>query len=226
MLAVLIVHVHQLAAAVEPADAVDGGPQPADASCTALPFVFVFFIIHFPAGLIVYWITTNLWTVGQGYILRKRMGPISPPKGDAARARGDTRAATRRARRRLHGALVAAATGRRQADVPSRGRPVELAKSKDARRQPRAGSAKSRAAKPAGAKQGGGHEGEAGAAKSTHAKSGGTSSKQAAAKPSGGRSRGSSKSSAEPAAAPASPPAAARRRHPPRKKKKRSGRRR
>ena len=25
----------------------------------ALPFVFVVFVINFPAGLIVYWITTN-----------------------------------------------------------------------------------------------------------------------------------------------------------------------
>jgi YidC/Oxa1 family membrane protein insertase len=49
-----------------------------------LPFVFTFFIIKFPAGLIVYWITTNLWTVGQGYILRKKMGPISPPKLEPA----------------------------------------------------------------------------------------------------------------------------------------------
>ena len=31
----------------------------------ALPFVFVVFIINFPAGLIVYWITTNVWTIGQ-----------------------------------------------------------------------------------------------------------------------------------------------------------------
>ncbi len=31
----------------------------------ALPFIFVFFIRTFPAGLLVYWITTNLWTVGQ-----------------------------------------------------------------------------------------------------------------------------------------------------------------
>jgi YidC/Oxa1 family membrane protein insertase len=44
-----------------------------------LPFVFTFFIINFPAGLIVYWITTNLWTVAQGYVLRKRLGPITPP---------------------------------------------------------------------------------------------------------------------------------------------------
>jgi len=52
-----------------------------------LPFVFTPFIISFPAGLIVYWITTNLWTVGQGYILRKRLGPIMPKAdedGDAA----------------------------------------------------------------------------------------------------------------------------------------------
>ncbi|MEA2153892.1 MAG: YidC/Oxa1 family rane protein insertase [Solirubrobacteraceae bacterium] len=45
-----------------------------------LPFVFTFFILRFPAGLIVYWITTNLWTVGQGYLLRRKMGPISAPK--------------------------------------------------------------------------------------------------------------------------------------------------
>jgi YidC/Oxa1 family membrane protein insertase len=45
-----------------------------------LPFVFTPIIISFPAGLIVYWITTNLWTVGQGYILRRKLGPIVPPK--------------------------------------------------------------------------------------------------------------------------------------------------
>ena len=44
-----------------------------------IPFVFTPIIVRFPAGLIVYWITTNLWTVGQGYILRKKMGPIAPP---------------------------------------------------------------------------------------------------------------------------------------------------
>jgi len=45
-----------------------------------LPFVFTPIIISFPAGLIVYWITTNLWTVGQGYILRRKLGPIVPPQ--------------------------------------------------------------------------------------------------------------------------------------------------
>jgi|SRR5215211_1942597 len=37
----------------------------------AMPFVFVFFIINFQAGLIVYWITTNVWTIGQQLAVRK-----------------------------------------------------------------------------------------------------------------------------------------------------------
>ncbi|MDX6666603.1 MAG: YidC/Oxa1 family rane protein insertase [Solirubrobacteraceae bacterium] len=45
-----------------------------------LPFLFVTFIISFPAGLIVYWITTNLWTVGQQYFVRRSVGPIVPLK--------------------------------------------------------------------------------------------------------------------------------------------------
>jgi YidC/Oxa1 family membrane protein insertase len=40
----------------------------------ALPFVFVPFIQGFPAGLLVYWITTNLWTVGQQYVIRRGAG--------------------------------------------------------------------------------------------------------------------------------------------------------
>src|SRR3954447_21689962 len=43
-----------------------------------LPIVFVTFIINFPAGLIVYWITTNLWTVGQQYVVRRTLGPVKP----------------------------------------------------------------------------------------------------------------------------------------------------
>jgi YidC/Oxa1 family membrane protein insertase len=39
----------------------------------ALPFVFVIFVIRFPVGLMLYWITTNLWTVGQQFVLRKLM---------------------------------------------------------------------------------------------------------------------------------------------------------
>jgi YidC/Oxa1 family membrane protein insertase len=48
----------------------------------ALPFVFVIFVISFPAGLLVYWITTNFWTIVQQMIVRKRLGPIRPPSAD------------------------------------------------------------------------------------------------------------------------------------------------
>jgi YidC/Oxa1 family membrane protein insertase len=46
----------------------------------ALPFVFVVFIINFEAGLIVYWITTNVWTIGQQLLVRK-LYPKPPPIG-------------------------------------------------------------------------------------------------------------------------------------------------
>ena len=48
----------------------------------ALPFIFVFFILQFPMGLMLYWVTTNLWTVGQGLITRRLMprAPPPPPK--------------------------------------------------------------------------------------------------------------------------------------------------
>jgi YidC/Oxa1 family membrane protein insertase len=47
----------------------------------ALPFVFVIFIINFEAGLIVYWITTNVWTIGQQLLVRKlypKPAPLDP----------------------------------------------------------------------------------------------------------------------------------------------------
>jgi YidC/Oxa1 family membrane protein insertase len=43
-----------------------------------MPLFFVVFVISFPAGLIVYWITTNSWTMLQQYVIRRRLGPIVP----------------------------------------------------------------------------------------------------------------------------------------------------
>jgi YidC/Oxa1 family membrane protein insertase len=54
----------------------------------ALPFVFVFFIITFEAGLIVYWITTNVWTIGQ-QLLVKKLYPKPEPIAAGARDAGD-----------------------------------------------------------------------------------------------------------------------------------------
>ena len=48
-----------------------GGDKTQQRIMYALPFVFVIFIINFEAGLIVYWITTNVWTIGQQLVVRK-----------------------------------------------------------------------------------------------------------------------------------------------------------
>jgi YidC/Oxa1 family membrane protein insertase len=56
-----------------------------------LPIFFLPIVSHFPTGLVLYWMTTNLWTVGQGLITRrfapKPPEPVkrtsrTPPKGE------------------------------------------------------------------------------------------------------------------------------------------------
>src|SRR5215210_3466924 len=58
----------------------------------ALPFVFTLFVINFPAGLLLYWITTNTWTIGQQLVVRKlypKPEPIEPKEDEGpAPARG------------------------------------------------------------------------------------------------------------------------------------------
>ena len=67
-----------------------------------MPVVFVFIIARFPAGLVLYWVTTNLWTVGQGLITRRLVGktpaPVierrssrTPPKDDGSSGNGAKR---------------------------------------------------------------------------------------------------------------------------------------
>ena len=45
-----------------------------------LPIAFLFVVINFPTGLVLYWATTNLWTVGQGLVTRRLVprGPAAP----------------------------------------------------------------------------------------------------------------------------------------------------
>src|SRR6266516_1018438 len=62
----------------------------------AMPLVFAVFILHpvgtavFPTGLLLYWVTTNLWTVGQGLVTR-RLVPRTPAPAakKSSRAGGD-----------------------------------------------------------------------------------------------------------------------------------------
>jgi YidC/Oxa1 family membrane protein insertase len=46
-----------------------------------LPVVFVVILYRYPAGLLVYWITTNLWTIGQQLLIKRYMGAPQAPAG-------------------------------------------------------------------------------------------------------------------------------------------------
>jgi YidC/Oxa1 family membrane protein insertase len=71
-----------------------------------LPLVFVVILYRYPAGLLVYWITTNLWTIGQQYLIKRRIGP--PPAPAEVSANGK---ATRPLKPALAGASVVGADG-------------------------------------------------------------------------------------------------------------------
>jgi YidC/Oxa1 family membrane protein insertase len=102
----------------------------------ALPFVFVVFIINFEAGLIVYWITTNVWTIGQQMLVRKlypKPEPIQPRDeaeerrpargkpvdGRPATAGGDAAKATGKAKPKEKAAVAGRGNGRSSKPPPS-----------------------------------------------------------------------------------------------------------
>ena len=60
-----------------------------------LPIAFIPFVLNFPSGLMLYWLTTNLWTTGQGLVTRRlvpkpqpppKKSSRTPPKGEVAAA--------------------------------------------------------------------------------------------------------------------------------------------
>ena len=51
-----------------------------------LPLIIVPFIASFPAGLALYWITTNVWTLGQQWIVYTFWPPPEPPSEEEAKA--------------------------------------------------------------------------------------------------------------------------------------------
>jgi YidC/Oxa1 family membrane protein insertase len=198
----------------------------------ALPFLFVPFIISFPAGLLVYWITTNSWTVGQQLLIRKVLPPPHLKKdakdapaggdeggGDAAKSSPTDGAP---AEKRGLGKILSdvAAGGRAAASDRAEARAGGAAKTR--------GTGNSGSSKASGGRKSGGGA-KAGGAKAGGAKAGGAKAggaKAAGAKRSSGAGNGAKaekKSSSGdggnggPRKAP--PPS-------PRKKKKRSGRRR
>ncbi|HEX8647322.1 MAG TPA: YidC/Oxa1 family membrane protein insertase [Thermoleophilaceae bacterium] len=92
----------------------------------ALPFVFTFVIVNFETGLLVYWITTNLWTIGQQLAVRKFLPPPEPlssdEKGGKASGRGGDDGGDAKPKGRWQGMLERAAQGQQGADgKPAKG---------------------------------------------------------------------------------------------------------
>jgi YidC/Oxa1 family membrane protein insertase len=55
-----------------------------------LPLAFITVVSRFPVGLVLYWMTTNLWTVGQGLVTR-RLVPKTKPGAVAVAPAGPKR---------------------------------------------------------------------------------------------------------------------------------------
>jgi YidC/Oxa1 family membrane protein insertase len=55
-----------------------------------MPLFFVIFIIGFPTGVLVYWITTNAWTMAQQFVIRRRLGPMSATPATSTGGGGDS----------------------------------------------------------------------------------------------------------------------------------------
>ena len=55
-----------------------------------VPLFFITILTRFPMGLVLYWVTTNLWTVGQGLVTR-RLVPKTPLQGQRRSSRAPAR---------------------------------------------------------------------------------------------------------------------------------------
>lgn len=102
-----------------------------------LPVVFVVILYRNPAGLLVYWITTNVWTIGQQYLIRRHMGPPAKP-ADLPAEPENGKAGARSVRQMLGGAIAGAApaaTAGNSAPVASPPRPPRKKKKRSGRRR-------------------------------------------------------------------------------------------
>jgi YidC/Oxa1 family membrane protein insertase len=55
----------------------------------AMPIIFVPFVLNFSTGVMIYWITSNLWTIGQQGTIKRTMGHRFPqPAGKGSGGKG------------------------------------------------------------------------------------------------------------------------------------------
>jgi YidC/Oxa1 family membrane protein insertase len=150
----------------------------------SMPIFFVLFLFNFPAGLFVYWVTTNIWTVGQQLVIRRTM-----PKPEVLAARA--KAKPKKRSRFMEAMLASQAEAVRQRE-------------EKAAKQRGAGGAKQAGAKQAGAKRpAGGAKRPAGGAKKAPPGKGKRRSAAAGGRPSakGGKPRPKTRSADAPPSA-------------------------
>jgi YidC/Oxa1 family membrane protein insertase len=67
-----------------------------------LPLMLLFFSYTFPSGLTLYWLTTNVWTIGQQRLILQKIPPLdtskkpAPAKGDGSDGDGSASKTTKR----------------------------------------------------------------------------------------------------------------------------------
>ena len=87
-----------------------------------LPLAFIFIVARFPTGLVIYWMTTNLWTVGPG--------PRHPPARAANRRRAREALVAHAGEGRPRRPAIAAGADGRQAPPPRPSRPRRPSRSR------------------------------------------------------------------------------------------------
>jgi YidC/Oxa1 family membrane protein insertase len=100
-----------------------------------LPIVFVVILYRYPAGLLVYWVTTNVWTIVQQYVIKRRMGPPVRPEGASADSGNGKPALS--ARPALSGAVAGGGSGSPApaGNAPAPPRPPRKKKKRSGRRR-------------------------------------------------------------------------------------------
>jgi YidC/Oxa1 family membrane protein insertase len=84
------------------------------------PFLFVPVVINFQAGLLVYWITTNVWTIGQQLFVRKFLPPPEPHVATATAGDGGGKAAKTAGARAVTGGKARSSGGNGGKAAPSK----------------------------------------------------------------------------------------------------------
>ena len=140
-----------------------------------MPLMFFVFAVNVPLALIIYWVTTNFWSVGQQYmLLRTAPAPAGGAAAEAAPAPALVEEKGGGGRRGLGGLSLFRGSAQSRAKASGReegsrngDRPARAGDGKEPNRPPGSGSKGGQAKAPGqGGRQGGGRQGAGGSRKS------------------------------------------------------------